>query len=64
MQTRRTVEDVALASEITQLPNRAGLLKRATGSDWRRVSFPYVAYVERVPPFDPSDVMIGICPEP
>lgn len=57
MQTRRTVEDVALASEITQLSNREGFLKRATGSDWRRVGFPYVAYVERVPAFDPFPIL-------
>lgn len=30
MQTRRTVEDVALASEITQLANREGYVKLAT----------------------------------
>ncbi len=54
MQTRRTVEDVALASEIMQLPNRKGFLKRATESDWRRVNFPFVDYATRVPAFEPS----------
>lgn len=53
MQTRRMIEDVALASEIMQLPNREGFLKRATGLDWRRVSFPYSAYTKRVSAFDP-----------
>ncbi|MGY4395346.1 hypothetical protein ACVWZA_000507 [Sphingomonas sp. UYAg733] len=57
MQTRRSVEDVALASEITQLANREGFLKRATGSDWRRVRFPYVAYTGRVPALETSSIL-------
>ena len=54
MQSRRTVEDVALASEIMQLANREGFVKRATAPDWWRVRFPYIAYHERVARFDPS----------
>lgn len=44
MQTRRSVEDVALASEIMQLSNREGFVKRASASDWRRVRFAYTEY--------------------
>jgi hypothetical protein len=40
MQTRRAVEDVALASEIMQLRNREGFLKRATSHKWGRVVVP------------------------
>lgn len=54
MQTKRTVEDVALASEIMQLDNREGFVKRATAPDWWRVRFPYVAYPARAAPFEPS----------
>lgn len=39
MQTKRSVEDVALASEIMQLQNLEGFVKRATRSDWVRVRF-------------------------
>lgn len=55
MQTRRVVEDVALASEIMQLPNREGFLKRATSPDWLRVAFPYVAYPVRAGPFSTQE---------
>jgi len=41
MQTRRTVEDVVLPSEIMQLPDREGFVKRAGSPDWMRVRFPY-----------------------
>lgn len=40
MQSKRSVEDVALASEIMQLPNLEGFVKRATRSEWVRVRFP------------------------
>lgn len=51
-QTKRTLEDVALASEIMQLPNREGFVKRATQPNWYRVRFPYVSYVERARSFE------------
>ncbi len=54
MQSKRTIEEVTLASEIMQLPNREGFVKRATASDWRRVRFGYVAYPERVAAFEPA----------
>jgi hypothetical protein len=38
MQTKREVEDAALASEIMQLPNFEGFVKRATSADWLRIS--------------------------
>ena len=41
MQTRRAVEDVVLPSEIMQLPDREGFVKRAGSPDWRRVRFSY-----------------------
>jgi hypothetical protein len=41
MQTRRAVEDVVLPSEIMQLPDREGFVKRAGSPDWVRVRFPY-----------------------
>jgi hypothetical protein len=50
MQTRRTVEDVALASEIMQLGNREGFVKLATGPRWVRVRFPYKVYPKCVEP--------------
>lgn len=53
MQTKRTVEDAALASEIMQLANREGYVKRATSRHWVRVRFPYAEYHERVRPFEP-----------
>jgi hypothetical protein len=49
MQTRRTVEDVALATEIMQLGNREGYLKLASRPSWMSVRFPYVAYSPQVP---------------
>src|SRR3546814_11377596 len=36
MQSRRTIEDVALASEIMQLRNLEGSVKRAGSSAWVR----------------------------
>ncbi|MDX3901620.1 MAG: type IV secretion system DNA-binding domain-containing protein [Sphingobium sp.] len=51
MQSKRTVEEVALASEITQLRNRQGLVKRATAAEWRRTQFPFIEYSSRVPAF-------------
>lgn len=54
MQTKRTVEDVALASEIMQLGNREGYLKRATNPRWLKVSFAYVDYPERVAALIPT----------
>jgi len=39
MQTKRSVDDVVLTSEITQLQNLEGLLKRAMQRDWVRVRF-------------------------
>jgi type IV secretory pathway TraG/TraD family ATPase VirD4 len=41
MQTKRSVEDVALASEIMQLENLEGFVKRATRPEWVRVRFSY-----------------------
>jgi len=41
MQTRRAVEDVVLPSEIMQLPDREGFVKRAGSPGWMRVKFPY-----------------------
>lgn len=41
MQTRRAVEDVVLPSEIMQLPDREGFVKRAGSQGWLRVKFPY-----------------------
>ena len=54
MQTRRTVEDVALASEITQLGNREGFVKRASDPRWVRVRFRYTVYPKRVEPLMPQ----------
>jgi hypothetical protein len=42
MQTRRAVEDVALFSEIMQLGNCEGFMKRATSHRWTRVCFPHI----------------------
>ncbi len=53
MQSKRSVEDVALASEIMQLRNREGYCKRATSPRWSRVAFPYVSYPDRIASFDP-----------
>ena len=53
MQSKRTVEEVTLASEIMQLPNRSGFAKRATTPGWQRVRFPFVVYAERIQPFEP-----------
>ena len=51
MQTRRAVEDTALASEIMQLANCEGYCKRATRPRWTKARFRYVDYVQRVPSF-------------
>lgn len=55
MQSKRALEDVALASEIMQLPNRQGFVKRATASEWRRVHFPFADYPIRVAGFEPNE---------
>ena len=55
MQIKRTVEKVALASEITQLLNREGFPKRATAPEWRRIRFAYVAYPKRVAAFESAE---------
>lgn len=52
MQTRRSVEDVVLASEITQLGNCEGFVKRATIPDWIRVRFPFAGFGKRVAPLE------------
>ena len=52
-QSRRTVEEVALASEIMQLSNREGFVKRATAAEWRRVRFGYVAHHKRIVALEP-----------
>ena len=53
-QTKRTVEDAALASEIMQLGNREGYCKRATNPRWSKVTFPFRSYPARAKPFDPA----------
>jgi hypothetical protein len=55
MQTRREIEDVALASEIMQLANRKGFVKRAASPDWVLVKFPYSDLPLRIEPFVPAD---------
>lgn len=52
IQSKRTVEEVTLASEIMQLPNREGFVKLATSPNWLRVRFPYRDYPARVVPFE------------
>lgn len=54
MQTKRSIEDAALASEIMQLGNREGFCKRATSPQWTQVRFPFVSYPNRIRPFDPA----------
>lgn len=54
MQTKRSVEDAALASEIMQLGNREGYCKRATSPHWTKVTFPFLRYADRIRPFDPA----------
>jgi len=54
MQSRRSVEEVALASEIMQLPNREGFVKRATSPRWFRVRFPYTVHPTRIASNEPS----------
>lgn len=58
MQSKRAVEDVALASEMMQLPNREGFVKRATASEWRRVRFPFVEYPNRTAPFEINSTIL------
>jgi len=41
LQNRRTVDRAVLASEVTQLPDREGFVKRASDPRWRRVRFPF-----------------------
>lgn len=50
MQTRRAVEDVALASEITQLRNCEGFVKRGTRARWYRARFHHVTYQKHAEP--------------
>ncbi len=59
MQTRRTVEDVALASEITQLGNREGFVKLATQARWMRVRFPFATYRKQTIAFEPIPLNFG-----
>lgn len=51
-QTRRSVEDAALASEIMQLANREGYVKVATRSRWLRVKFPFEEYPQQATAFE------------
>ena len=51
MQSKRTVEDMVLASEIMQLANQEGYVKRATCPRWIRVRFPRIDYPNHVPTF-------------
>ena len=51
LQTKRSVEDAALASEIMQLPNLEGYCKRATSPRWSRVRFPHVGYPDQTDSF-------------
>jgi len=55
MQTKHEVEDAALASEIMQLANREGFVKRATRHEWMRVALPYAGYPETVSTFIPAN---------
>jgi hypothetical protein len=55
MQSKRAVEEVTLASEIMQLPNREGFMKRATNAAWRRVRFAYITNDIRIRAFEPAD---------
>ena len=57
-QTKRAVEDVALASEIKQLANREGYVKLATRATWETVRFPFVAHSSRVVAFEPRDAIM------
>lgn len=52
-QTRRSIEDAALASEITQLGNLEGYCKRATTPGWSKVRFSHFEYPARVAAADP-----------
>lgn len=52
IQSRRSVEAAALASEIMQLPSREGFLKRATAPKWKKVRFGHVSYPSRVATFE------------
>ncbi|WP_070157022.1 type IV secretion system DNA-binding domain-containing protein [Sphingobium phenoxybenzoativorans] len=51
-QSKRTVEEAILASEIMQLPNREGYVKRATSPGWQRVHFAYINYPQRTRAFE------------
>jgi type IV secretory pathway TraG/TraD family ATPase VirD4 len=59
MQTKRTVEDAAFTSEIMQLANREGYVKRATSSRWLKIRFPYVDYHERIQRFETANSGVG-----
>lgn len=54
MQTRRSIEDAALASEIMQLGNLEGFCKRATSPRWSKVRFVHRDYPARLRAFDPK----------
>lgn len=57
MQTRRTIEDVALTSEIMQLSNREGFVKLASRAQWIRVRFPFKPYSRSAEPLMPLPSM-------
>lgn len=50
-QSKRLIEEAILSSEITQLPNRHGFVKRATSAKWQRVKFEYSMHARRVSTF-------------
>ncbi|QBE92483.1 type IV secretion system protein VirD4 [Sphingomonas paucimobilis] len=58
MQTKRNVEHAVLASEVMQLANREGYVKRATSPRWVRVPFPHVKYPARISPFEPAASLV------
>lgn len=53
-QTKRSIEDAALASEITQLGNLEGFCKRATNPRWSKVRFSHAKYPERSAAAEPT----------
>jgi len=55
MQNKRAVEIVALASEIMQLPNREGFVKRATSPEWRFARFAFIDYPTQMAGFELDD---------
>jgi type IV secretory pathway TraG/TraD family ATPase VirD4 len=54
-QTRRSVEDAALASEIMQLHNLEALVKRASSPKWVRTKISIREYPKRVSSFEPAN---------